>query len=783
MTLDTMYWKSGIGHWIWAISSLLIFTSFSPYPVLDPCIPHSQPFYGYTFFDADFVDASAAYAPFFLRFGDYYERTYNPEEIQKKGNCEEWSERFCSKAKWQDVAAVVYGSEEYDLARLHEAAFDKTRKTPLTFRLEDNDFAYLLAYNGCVEVTGYLTFAKDCEQHVVSRGDKWKPAQRDVPAMLELIQEGKKRFENTQSHFVRLRYLYQIVRLAHYAGAFQMTIDLDKELMPRIDLKKKSVIFYWTMGHVAGAFQQLGKYPEAAYRYSLIFRNCPSKRSQAYRSFKIRNDEDWEKALLLCKSDVEKSTLYLLRAGGSHTWAVEDMAAIYELDPKNPQLEILLVSDVQELEKIFLNTPVTDEKNGRTIGKIKRQAAVKHLLDLQKFVRRVIREQQAPEMKTWRAVDGYLELLANDRYAATKTWERLENDLDEGKKQDKNILQQLEIWRCLLAVMNLDTTATDTVDHLAYKVRKIKAFDQNPYFEPFLQEWLSRGYAENNHPGKAMFAAYPPHTIRYNPRLEVIEDLLKLANTPDPVLLERTLKLDTNPDRIKAYFLETKGVHFLGQGEPEAAAAVMRLITPGEQSRMTQFKPFANRFGEIINRDVTDQSAYNRLQIVEQLIQYEQQAKAFEALRDTAEAKTWLRLGDFWYNTSYFGYEWEVRDYHRDGNNQLRLAKGPVFPLEGAPDGNLENLDLKLALEYYEKAYQAAHTQEMKARTAFMAARCMQKMWLCSQACTYRPGSREIPVLPPEYRVYYDALISKHAKTKYYNTVVKECKWLAAYAR
>lgn len=775
-------WNLDLGRWALVLAPLLIFSSFTPYHAPSPCVPHSQPFYGYSFIDADFVDASAAYAPFFLRFGDYYELNYNPVEIQKKENCEEWSERFCSKAKWEEVAAVIYASDEYELASLHISASDPKRRTPLPFRLEDNDFAYVVAYNGCVEVTRYLTFAKRCEEHVVARGDKWIASQRNVSVMLDLIQEGKQRFEDTQSHFVRMRYAYQLVRLAHYAGAWQMTLDLFNELMPKVDRKKKSVIFYWTLGHVAGAMQKLGMYPEAAYRYSLIFRSCPSKRSQAYRSFKIRNDDDWQKALRLCNSDAEKSTLYILRAGGSHTWAVADMEAIYALDPQNPQLELLLVSDVQELEKIFLRTSVTDEKNGRALGKLKREAASKHLLNLQKFVRRAIREQQIPDPKTWRAVDGYLELLANDRYAAAKTWDRLENDLDSSKP-DKNIFQQLEIWRCVLAVMNLDTTATDTVDHLAYKVRSLAAFGQNPNFEPFLQEWLSRGYAENNHPGKAMFAAYAPHTIRYNPRLDVIEDLLRLANTNDPILLEKTMKLDTNPDRIKAYFLETKGVYFLSQGEPEAAAAVLRLISPGEQMLMTQFVPFANRFGEKINRESPRETAFNRLQIVEQLIQLEQEAKAAEALKDTNEAKIWLRLGDFWYNTSYFGYEWEVRDFYRDGMNQLRLAQGPVFPMEGAPDGNRENLDLALALNFYERAYRAADTQEMKARTAFMAARCQQKMWLCNPECRYRPGSQLIPVLPPDYMIYYDVLIAKHSRTKYYETVVKECKWLEAYAR
>ena len=780
--LDIRRWTLDIGYWTFLLL-LLLFTSFTPYDPPAPCMPRSQPFYGYSFFDADFVDASAAYAPFFLRFGDYYDRNYLPAEIQKKENCEEWCERFCSKASWEEAAAVIYESDAYDIAQLHVAAGDPTRRTSLPIRFEDNDFAYVVAYNGCVEVTRYLTFAKRCEEHVVSRGDKWNSADRNTSVMMDLIREGKERFEDTQSHFVRMRYAYQIVRLAHYAGAWQMTLDLYNELMPKVDRKKRSVIFYWTLGHVAGAMQQLGKYPEAAYRYSLIFRNCPSKRSQAYRSFKIRNDEDWQKALRLCNSDAEKSTLYILRAGGSHTWAVADMEAIYDLDPRNPQLELLLVSDVQELEKIYLRSSVTDQKNGRAVGNIKRAAAAKHLLDLQKFSRRVIREEQAPNPKIWRAVDGYLELLANDRYAAAKTWDRLELDLKEGTKQDKNIFLQLEIWRCLLEVMNLDTTASDTVDHLAYKVRSLSAFNQNPYFEPFLQEWLARGYAENNRPGKAMIVAYGPQAVRYNPRLEVIEDLLRLANTNDPILLEKAMKLDTNPDRIKAYFLETKGVYFLGLGEPEAAAAVMSQISMGEQALMTQYVPFANRFGEKIDRDSPRESAFNRLQIVEQLIEYEQQAKAAEALRDTIEAQLWLRLGDFWYNTSYFGYEWEVRDFSRDGRNQLRLAQGPVFPLEGAPDGNKENLDLSLALEYYEKAYRAARTQEMKARSAFMAARCQQKQWFCTPDCNYRPGSQLIPVLPADYMIYYDVLISKHSKTRYFDIVVKECKWLEAYAR
>jgi hypothetical protein len=98
--------------------------------------------------------------PFFLRFGDYFDRNYNAEEILRRDNCLEWSERFCSKARWEEVAGVIYEADEFEIAQLHRAAADPTRKTTLPYRLEDNNFAYVVAYNGCVEVTRYLTFAK-----------------------------------------------------------------------------------------------------------------------------------------------------------------------------------------------------------------------------------------------------------------------------------------------------------------------------------------------------------------------------------------------------------------------------------------------------------------------------------------------------------------------------------------------------------------------------------------------------------------------------------------------
>lgn len=747
------------------------------------CAPNGETFYGYSFLHPDIINKNAAYAPFFIKWDDYYQQYYFNRDIQRQENIEEWIERFCGQPEAADVEYVVYKSSIDELVRLRNSTLDPKKNTPLPYQLADNTFAEMLVLNGCIEVIDYLMYAKRCEPYVITAGDGWTIPERDPEAMYELINEGLGRFKQTSSYFVKLRYTYQIVRLAHYSRNWQYTVDLYKYLIPKLDLRKPSIVYYWTLGHWAGAMQHLGMYPEAAYRFSLVFRHCASKRAQAYRSWLIRNDKDWQQALRLCQSDAEKATLYILRAGGSHTYAVEDMTQVYELDPTNPQLDLLLVSEVQELEKIFLRTGVTDRKYGAAKGAIKRQEAAKHLLDLQKFVRRVLREKQGANPKLWLCISGYLELLAGDRYAAETTLNRAEKSLSKKAEYDRQLYRQLEVWRILLQILNLDPSDKTYRDDMAFRVRSFDAFQYNPYLELFLQDWLSSRYSETNHPGKAIIAAYPPAALGYNPNLFVLEDLLKLASEDNPVLLEEAMKMDTNPDRIRAHLLEIKGAYLLSLGQPEAALLALRDIKPTQDARLPKFSPFREKIGEKVHREVFDTLLLNRRQIAEKILDYDFRAKAAQAVNDSSAAWYYYLIGLGYYNMSYFGYEWDALDFYRSGYNQLRLARGPVFALAGSPDGNRENTDVSLALSYFEKALATAQKPEMAARAAYMAARCQQKQWFCDPECRYRPGSKLIPVLPEKYMAYYNLLINRYSKTSFYTAVVKECKWLAAYAR
>ncbi|MCC6462604.1 MAG: hypothetical protein IT260_19205 [Saprospiraceae bacterium] len=770
------------GAWSWP--ALLIFMAF--FPATPPerpvgsCDPTARPFTGYSFLLPDIINKNSAYAPFFVRWQDYYEQTYFNKNIQVDDNLQEWKERFCGLAPLKDVEYVVYRSSIDDLIGLRDAALEQGKGTALLpFTLSGNSFAEVLALNGCTEAIDYLMFAKKCEPYVTAQGDGWQLPSTDQETMQQLIEEGKGRFLQTRSHFFRLRYTYQIVRLAHYARQWQQTVDLYNYLIPKVDRKRPSIVYYWTIGHLAGALQQLGKIPEAAYRYSVIFRNCPSKRVQAFRSFRLRNDQDWEKTLRMCQDDAERATLYLLRSGSSHTYTVEDLETIYDLDRSNPQLDLLLVSDVQQLEKIFLRTPITDKKNGLARAAIRREKAAQHLLSLQHFVHRVVQEEKTSNLKLWRAMYGYLELLAGDRYAAEKTFERARSSLDKFGDYDDILRRQLDIWTLLLEILTLDGSSA-SADQASFRSRSYDTFKAMPSFEPFLSDFLSTRYAESKHPGKALLAAYEPSALMLNPNIEVLDDLLQLAASSDPILLERAMQIDTNPDLIKAHLLEVKGAYLFSIGQPEAALSVLRQIPASQRDGMARFSPFKEVFVDVVHRPVTDSLLLTRQQVVAKILDFEFKAKAAVAMNNPVGAWYFYLIGLGYYNMSYFGYEWEVTDFYRSGYNWLRLPQGPVFPLRDSPDGNRENTDLSLALSFFEKAMAEAQTPELAARATFMAARCRQKQWFCSPDCRYLPGSKTLPLLPEAYRDYYDRL-GRYKNTAFYQQIVKECKWLSAY--
>jgi hypothetical protein len=747
-------------------------------PPPDNCNLNAKAFNGYTFIHPGIVQQKAAYAPYLVRFGDRY-NAYFETDIAKNENLREWQSRFCYQSPTADVERVVYLASRSELQNLYNAAGAKAKTAPTPFA--NNLFANQIVQGGCTEVPEYLMFAASCQVHVTPRSDKWTPVMRDSVVMANLIKEGLDLFKHTESHFLRQRIAYQVVRLAHYNRSYQQVIELYNYLLPKIDRRKRSIIYFWTLGHLAGALQKLGKNAEAAYRYMLVFRNDPGKRATAHRSFYLKNDAEWKQALALCQNDAERASMYILRSAASRIKSVDDLKAIYQLDPGNEQLGLLLVATVQSLERVVLNNRFTELKNNLKPDSKTRDEASSRVIELQAFTNEVIKNGRADNLKLWRCMNTYLSILRFDDYQAEIGLRNTRAILDKKDDYDRELMAQLDIWEHLQSIHKLrmdDPYAEDA----AFRLRSYAVHLLVPEFEPYLKERLAVAYGKSQQPGKAVVSAFDRKALLFHPKLDQLDDLLGSlgSNTDQSSAIETDMGMDSLMRPDLDFYLEAKGMALLGMAQPEAALLIMRKHTPSYASK--QFSPFKEYLGERVDKVVADSVNVTREELAGKILEYQFAARANFANPNVAARYNYL-LGLCYYNCSYFGYSWNAFDAFRSGQNWTKLAQGPVFGLANSPFGNLELLDLRTAISYFELALSTAQNDELRAKATFMLARCKQKQWFCDQKCNYKPGNKEIPVLPEPYVAYQKAFLQRYAKTQFYQDVIAECKWYAAYAR
>lgn len=728
-------------------------------------------FQGYSFVIPAIVNQKSGFTPYFFQFDDFYNSFETTQKFQQKGNLEEWQEIFCDLVDLEDLETVIYNTSYSELKVLRTSVQNK--KHPLSPRLKDNNFARYLKNNNCLETVDYLLFAKHCEPYVTHTND-WEIPQRDTFAMQNLIEEGLDNFLKIKSNYIRLRYTYQLVRLAHYKKNYRQVLELYDYLIPKTD-EIEGILTYWILGHKAGALKSLGNHVEAAYLFSLIFDKCPSKRESAFRSFFIKTDEQWEECLQMCQSDREKAALYALRANAKNSVAAEAMEKIYELDPSNENLELLLVKEIRELERDLLGVQFNNKKKQNLqFHNLPRKKAGEYLVTLKKFVLKCMTENKVARPELWQLADGYLEYLAGDLYAAEKSFTRLKQSI-----KNKVLHEQLDVFMLALKINSYGEIDDEDETEIAEIITDDPLYKKYKSFPDFMNDRLAFVYKKQGNPGKAFRCHYSIRALKPNPQPDILEDLLRICKKERPTKFERALITKSDGKTIENELLDIKGTYFLAQGRLEAALEVFKEI-PRTEWDFYQFNPFIDIIKDCVYEcRMPDTIEYfNKVEIIEKIFELDYKAKS-----DFVKgSEYYYQLGTAFYNMSYFGHSWQVADFFRSGAS-WSYDKDGIFPDYYFPFGNLENRDLTKALEYFEKARSTTKDYELGARAAFMAAKCEQRMFYTSKDCKYNSYGNEIPVFPEEYRRYFQLLKDYYSETDFYLQAIQECKFFEAFAR
>ncbi|MFK7936820.1 MAG: hypothetical protein AB8G22_25125 [Saprospiraceae bacterium] len=729
---------------------------------------------GYSFINPLLVNHAAPYAAYFLDFEELDNLMGEKKDIQPISNIDEWYDRFCEVPIKEDIRKLIYTSPRQDFELLKSAA--RSESIPLPTRLNKNSFARHLESHKCLETIDYLIFAKTCEPHVTNNGSNWETPQRDVATMTKLIKRGIKEFKDTKSHYIRLRYAYQLVRLAHYSKQYEETLRLYDWTIPKMD-NDPSLIEWWMLGHKAGALQGLGRNVEAAYHYAQIFQHAPSKRQSAFRSFSIETDAEWAACLNLCQNDHERATLFAMRASAHRSQILEEVEKIYDLDPTNENLELLIIAEIKRREEELLGRGFSNEyvRHDRRHYQRPNPAAGRQIIELQKFARKLREEEKTNDTEFWHLAEGYLEFLAGDFYAADRTFklvsERVEND---------TINEQLQAFRLALSIAAWEHADDDTETKAVAIMRSSDEYDKYRDFPDYLHDKMAQLYRADGQVGKAFLCHYPLDFLRGNPQEAIVNDLMQIYNQAEPSRFEQFLLQEDDHEAARNTILDIRGTMYLQNYQLEAALEIYKDMEPSSWDQYCQTNPFREHINDCVNCNLQDTVAYNRKEIIERILEMEYSARA-ELER---AALYYYRIGNAFYNMTYFGHAWRGLDYFRSGasyNSWNLNDQDGVFNSSGFPYGNKEIMDVARALSYFERVKYLTTNRELLARATFAAAKCEQKQYFMSDAFR-RPDYSFIPEPTPAFFRYHQEFLDEFSDTQYYLDVIQECKYFNLYA-
>ena len=99
------------------------------------------------------------------------------------------------------------------------------------------------------------------------------------------------------------------------------------------------------------------------------------------------------------------------------------------------------------------------------------------MIELQEFVRRLLKDRQVDRPDFWKVTEGYLELLAGDNYQAARTF-RLAREM----VTNDTLKEQLEVFELALEI-NSFSSASDSIERRAERI--IRSNEWYEVFEDF----------------------------------------------------------------------------------------------------------------------------------------------------------------------------------------------------------------------------------------------------------------------------------------------------------
>ncbi|RYD96650.1 MAG: hypothetical protein EOP54_13200 [Sphingobacteriales bacterium] len=451
-------------------------------------------------------DASGkpAYMPFNFVSGDLYYSDYRywdenysgtpAEKINKQLILEEWKTAFGHKFTIATIKAIVYDAGLNSLFALKAEGIVKGSKDSLA----GNELYQFLAEKKNKEYLDYLIYAKKCELNASEANADWNENKKQpIQSNNSLKDEGLTAFKKEKNDFLKMKYAFQVLRMAFYANQNEEVLSLyDQYLANKAD---RSVAYTRIIGFKAGAHYREGEKPLAGYYYAKMFDNSDAYKYDAMISFEwARKKYNSETGALqkdmiqdiyaLCKTDHERAVVMVMKGLRAYPdFALEDIKKAYALDPNVEGIDVLMNREINKLEEDYFqqliyaenklpdariwyygirNMDYSENKADATADKTYKD----YIKSLNAFSDQLIADKKAGTPALWHLTKAYLSCMQNN---APEMQASLDKAAASGMKEsEKGLYQVID----LLYTLYKSKTITTQIE--ADLLPKLKALNE-----------------------------------------------------------------------------------------------------------------------------------------------------------------------------------------------------------------------------------------------------------------------------------------------------------------
>ncbi|HEX2953304.1 MAG TPA: hypothetical protein VHR47_04890 [Bacillota bacterium] len=709
--------------------------------------------------------------------------TTNPsptfEEKLATTNLEEWNSFFEKRLTKEELKKFVYGLSSKELKAAEQLILtDK----PLG-KLDNTVFRVFLRNKAYLPALDYMIYAKECQYYAEYTGDEWDVTEalkklRNPVAMQKLINQGMKTYSSVKSPFLRMRYAFQIVRLANYAGFYKDCVRYYDTLIPH---NVNSIYLYEAMRHKAGALHRIKDDAGSLGIISLVFDQSIPHMELALREFYPPGPDEWHRCLEQHQNKHHQATLWFmwsLKDEEEDRLNLEPVMKLYELEPKSSRSENALVRYINKLEKTLL--VANDFSTNPSIESKKRG----YIEDALNFIEKVdLASVRTPT--TWELAAGYLNILLK-HFDNAEAWLA---KADTASSKDERVKAEVQLLRGIAMLAQADTISPKLESTLLPTLVNLSLWKKD-YNKPLIYRsfllLMAEKYLSNNQLAKAyccidksgytnMMTAF----LEYSENPGVLDPIIAFLGKPAKTPYEDWLTGKLNMSLGDLYYC--KGTKLL-LGRQYAPALACYEKVPATTMAKYDVIPVKTSFEQNYYNPKTGLNRFPKGFVPYKKLNFVKKVNFLLAKAEQEPEKAdlyYYQIGNGFFHTpawSYYNLDMLSYDCYYFGGYPNQKTYPSVDRLFTRGEHSYYGgayIKKEIAWYFYEKALINTKNPELAARCAFMAAACQTRYSLYDA------------FVPKEHNraYYYRLLKNKYGKTKYYQNVFKECATLRKYLR